>query len=65
MWLNLGVTLLASKTEIKPVLSYQCTVGAPVWITKDFMYRHIDLVLLKFLYMHLLYPPVESEATAG
>ena len=32
MYFNIGVTLLASITEIQRVLSYQCTVGEPVLI---------------------------------
>ena len=34
IFLTLGVTLLASPTEIQLVLSYQCTVGAPVYSAK-------------------------------
>ena len=47
------------------VLSYQCTVGAPLWSAKDFIYIWMALVLLIYLYMHIIYPPMESEATAG
>ena len=42
MYLTLGVTPLASTTEIQLVLSYQCTVGAPVWIAKASMYLRIS-----------------------
>ena len=47
------------------MLSSQCTVSAPVWIAKDSMYFHIDLVFLTALYLHLIYPPVDSESTSG
>ena len=63
--LTLGVTLLASTKEIQLVLSYQCTVGAPVWSARDYMYLQIILVLLTALYMHIIYPSVESEAISS
>ena len=64
MCLTLGVTLLASTTEIQHVLSYQCTVGAPVWSAKASIYLWIYLVLFTALYMNLISPPVESDAIA-
>ena len=63
--LTLGVNIPASTTEIQPVLSSQCTVGAPLWITKDSMYLCTALVFLTELYMHLISPSVESGAQAG
>ena len=54
MCLTLGVTLLASTTEIKLVLSSQCTVCAPVRSAKASMYLRITLVLFTALYMHLI-----------
>ena len=63
--LTLGVTILDSTTEIKIVLYYQCTVVVPVWSDKASVYLHITLVLLTALYMHLIYPAVESEDTYG
>ena len=65
MCLTLGVTILSSTTETKLVLSSQCTVGAPVWSAKSSMYLRITLVFLTALYMHLIYPSVESDAIAG
>ena len=65
MFLTLGVTLLASTKEIKCLLSFQCTVGAPLWSAKVSMYLWIDLVFLTYLYMHLISPSVDSEAIAG
>ena len=56
MCLTLGVTLLASTTEIQLVLSSQYTVVAPVWSAKASMYLLIALILLTSLYMHLIYP---------
>ena len=47
------------------MLYYQYTLGAPVWIAKAYMYLRITFVLLKDLYMRLIYPPVESDALAG
>ena len=65
MCLTLGVTILASTTEIQLVLSYQYTVGAPVRSSKASMYLLITLVLLTYLYMHLISPSVESDTIAG
>ena len=65
MCLTLVVTLLASTTDIQLVLSYQCTVGAPVWSAKNSMYIWITFVLLTALNMHLTYPSVESDAISG
>ena len=65
MCLILGLTLIASTTEIQLVLSYQCTVGATTWSAKAFMYLCITLIFLKALYMHLIYPSVESDTIAG
>ena len=64
MCLTPGVTILASTTERQLVLSYQCTVGAPVWSAKASIYLWIYLVLFTALYMNLIYPPVESDAIA-
>ena len=58
MCLTLGVTILDSTTEIQLVLSYQCTVSAPVLSAKDTMYLCIYLSFLKSFYMHLIYPSV-------
>ena len=63
--LTLGVTILYSTTEIQLVLSSQCTVGAQLWSDKASTYLRIALVLLTELYMHLMYPSVESEAITG
>ena len=60
MCLTLGVNLLASTADIQ--LFYQYTIGEPVWIYMSYMYLCITLVLLTDLYMHLVYPCVESEA---
>ena len=60
MSLNLVVTILASTIEIQLLLSSQCTVGAPVWIARDFMYLRITFVFLTALYVHLIYPSVSS-----
>ena len=65
MCLTLGVTLLASTTEIQLLSSPQYTVGAPVWSAKASMYLRITLVFLTALYMHLISPSVESDAIAG
>ena len=65
MCLTLGVTLLDSTTEIQLVLSYHFTVGAPVWSAKAYMYLQIALCFLTYLYIHLIYPSMDSEATAG
>ena len=65
MCLTLGVTILASTTDIKIALYYQCTVGAPVWSDKTSMYLWTTLVFLTYLSMHLISPPVESDYIAG
>ena len=65
MCLNLGVTLLASKTEIQLVLSFQYNVGAPVWSDKASMDLRTTLVFLTALYMHLISTSVESDSIAG
>ena len=65
MCLILGVTILASTAEIQLVLSSKCTVGTPVWSAKAFMYLHITLVFLKDLYMHTIFPSMESDVIAG
>ena len=54
MDLTLGGTILASKTDIQLVLSSLCSVGAPVYMAKVFMYLRIVLVFLTALYMHLI-----------
>ena len=65
MCLTLGVTILAPTTKIKIVLSYKCTVGAPVRSAKAFMYLRIALVFLTALYMNPIYPSMESYAIDG
>ena len=65
MCFTLGVTLLASTTRIQRVLSYQCTVVAPVWSAKYSMYIRITLIFLTALYMYLIPPSVGSKAIAG
>ena len=65
MCLTLVVTILASTTEMQPVLSYQCIIGSPVWIDKASMYIRTALVLLTVLYMNLISPSVDSEAISG
>ena len=65
MCLTIVVTILASTTEIKLVLSYQCTFVAPVWIAKAYMYLRVNLFFLAALYMHLISPPMESDAIYG
>ena len=58
--LTLGVTVLASTTQIQLVLYYQCTVCAPVWIDKASVYIRIALVLLTTFGMNLISQSVES-----
>ena len=65
MCLTIGVTILASTTEIQLVLSSQCTLGAPVWSAKASMHLRITLVFLTALYMHLISPSVESDSIAS
>ena len=65
MCLTLGVTLLASTKDIQLVISYQCTVGAPMWSAKASTYHRINLFLLTALYMHLIFSLVESDYIAG
>ena len=65
IFLILGVTILATKTEIQLVLSSQFTIGAPVWSAKASMYLRIALVLLTALYKHLISPSVESYSLAS
>ena len=65
MCLTLGVSILASTTEIQILLSSQCTVHESVWSAKATMQCQISVVFLIALYMYLIYPSVESEATAG
>ena len=63
---NYGIeSLLYSTTEIKIVLSSQCTIGAPVWSSKDSIYLNIALFFLEDLYMHLISPPEDSESITG
>ena len=64
MCLTPGVTILASTTERQLVLSYQWTVGAPVWSAKASIYLWITLVLFTAVYMHLISPSLESDAIA-
>ena len=65
IYLALGVTLLASTTEIQLLLYYKCTVGVPVWSSKSSMYLWITLVFLTALYIHIISPSVESDAIAS
>ena len=65
MYLTLGVTILDSTTEMHLVLSFQFTVGAPVWRSRDSIYLLISLAFMTALYMHLIYPSLESEAIYG
>ena len=65
MSLTLGATLLDSTTEIQLVLSSYFTVGAPVWSAKTYMYLRIALVFLIYLYIHLIYPSVDSKDTTS
>ena len=65
MFLTLGVTLLASTTEIQLVLYYACTVYARLCSDKPSMYLRTTLFLFTDLYMHLISPPVESNDIAG
>ena len=65
MCLTLGVTILDSTTERKIVLYYQCTGGAPLWSARASMYLRITSFLFTDLYIHLIYPSVESEDIAG
>ena len=65
MCLTIGVTILASTTEIQLVLYYQCNVGAPVRSSKSSMYLRITFVFLTDFYMHQISPSVESYAIAG
>ena len=65
MCLTLRVTILDSKTAIQLVLYSQCTVGEPVWSDRASIYLRIILVFLKYFYIHLISPSVDSEAIAG
>ena len=65
MYLTAGVTILASRTEMQRVLSFQYTVGSPVCSARAYMYIWITLLLLESSYMHLTSPSVESEAIVG
>ena len=65
MCLTLGLTILASTTEIQRVLYSQYTVGSIVLSAKVSMYRRIALVLCTYLYLHLISSPVDSEVTPG
>ena len=62
MFLTLGVTILASTTEIQLVLYSHCTASTSVFSAKAYMYLRITLVFLAVLYMYLIYSSVESEA---
>ena len=46
----------------KTCVFFPMHVGAPVWSSKASMYLRITLVFLTDLYMHLIFPSVESEA---
>ena len=65
MCLTIGVTLLASTTEIQRVLSSQSTVCVPVWSATASIYIGINLTFLTALYMHLISASVESDDIAG
>ena len=65
MCLTLVVIILALTAEIQLLLSYQCTIGAPVRSDENSMYLRINFVFLTALYMHLISPSVESDAIAG
>ena len=65
MCLTIGVTILASTTEIKIVLYYQFNVCTPVWSSKASMYLHIHLFLLTALHMNLIYISEEPEDKSG
>ena len=56
MYLTLGVNILASTTEIQLLLSFKCTVGETVWISKAPVYLCICLILFTEFYMHLIFP---------
>ena len=65
MFLTLGVTILDSTRELQLVLSYQCTVCAPVRSANTSVYIQITLVFLTASYMRPISPSVDSEAIAG
>ena len=65
MHLTQGVTLLASTTEIQLVLASQCAVGETVWSAKASVYILIKLFSLTDLYIHLIYPSMESNYISG
>ena len=65
MRLTLGVNTLVLATEIKIVLYYLYNVGAPVWSAKASMCCQISLVFFTALYMHLIYPSVDSKTRTG
>ena len=56
MSLILGVTLLASTTEIQIMLSSLCILGSPVWSDKTSMYLEITSVSLAAFYVYILSP---------
>ena len=62
---TLGAYLLALKSYMKVVFSFQFNVGEPVCSFKVYMYLRITLVLLKKIYMYLISTSVEIEAIAG
>ena len=65
MCLTIGVTILASTSEIQLVLSSQYTIGYPVWSAKASMYLRIISVFLKSLYIYINNPSVDSDAISG
>ena len=65
MCLTLEVTIFASTTKTQLVLSYQFTVGAPVWSARTSMYLQLTLVFFTAFYMHLISTSVQSEAIGG
>ena len=65
MCLNIGVNILYSTTDIQLVLFSQCTVVAPLWSAKASTCLRIKLFFLTVLYMHIIYPSLESDAIVG
>ena len=65
MCLTLGVTILDSTKEIQLLFSSQFNVGSPLCSSKACSYLSIAFVFLIALYMHLIYPSVESEAISS
>ena len=64
MYLNLGVTILDSTSELFFLYS-QFTVGEIVWSAMASMQLQIYLFFLKYFFMHLISPSVDSEDKYG